>query len=594
METQFAKVLDSGRRVVFDLKRKRAAQSEAYLSGATSIVSPLRLTLPSSVHKLDKRRRLNGLKTSNFRNSLVTYYSNFKRSGLPQRLMCYQDGEWSDLPEECVASVKKDLQVKKTASEVKLEGRTLVIDFLHMTQLDLETGEQQPIAWIDEAGKCFFPEVFRDYDDEKDHEHVVSKPEGSNDMKLELELEINVVDLSKLNESSGESNALVKKIQLNQKPEVVHDADIDSCVRVSGGEVDEAFKENQQIKKKSVGISCVREDLDSGVVREMFIKGINSFMNASIVEIFSGSGTPVQARLELFQKQVEITKKYRGEANVRYAWLPSNKGALFGVMMYGLGHGGTSKITPTHGIGVHLTPANCSHICANYCDVDENGLRHMVLCRVIMGNTELVHRGSKQFHPSCEDYDSGVDDLENPRHYIVWNMNTNTHIYPEFVVSFKVSSDAGGYVFGSESKLDVSGVTNCLEGPQVQLYLNCAQADLGNVSHQVPVQKSQEKVLSAGSSSARTPKSPWMPFPMLFAAISDKVSSKDMNLVKTTYDIFRRKKISREDFVRKLRLIVGDQLLRSVITSLQCKIPSTSNRDLGTQQEELLECSGVL
>ena len=61
-----------------------------------------------------------------------------------------------------------------------------------------------------------------------------------------------------------------------------------------------------------------------------------------------------------------------------------------------------------------------------------------------MGKMEVVHRGSRQCHPSCKDYDSGVDDLQNPRFYIVWNMNMNTHIYPEFVVSFKISSKTEG------------------------------------------------------------------------------------------------------------------------------------------------------
>ena len=81
---------------------------------------------------------------------------------------------------------------------------------------------------------------------------------------------------------------------------------------------------------------------------------------------------------------------------------------------------------------------------AKYCDVDENGVRHLVFCRVIMGNMELLQPGSGQFHPSSENFDSGVDDLENPREYIVWNMNMNTHIYPEFVVSFKFTSNSEG------------------------------------------------------------------------------------------------------------------------------------------------------
>lgn len=80
------------------------------------------------------------------------------------------------------------------------------------------------------------------------------------------------------------------------------------------------------------------------------------------------------------------------------------------------------------------------------CDVDENGIRHMVFCRVIMGNMELLRPGTRQFHPSSNDYDSGIDDIQSPRYYIVWNMNLNTHVYPEFIVSFKVSTDAEGDV----------------------------------------------------------------------------------------------------------------------------------------------------
>lgn len=83
---------------------------------------------------------------------------------------------------------------------------------------------------------------------------------------------------------------------------------------------------------------------------------------------------------------------------------------------------------------------------ASHCDVDENGVRHMLFCRVIMGNMEAVCPGTRQYRPSCKDYDSGVDDLENPRFYIIWTMNMNTHIYPEFVVRFKISTKAEGEI----------------------------------------------------------------------------------------------------------------------------------------------------
>ncbi|CBI33839.3 unnamed protein product, partial [Vitis vinifera] len=459
-------------------------------------------------------------------------------------------------------------------------------------------------------------------------------------------------------------------------------------------------------------IESVHGTLKFDTVRDMFISSMSPFISASILEVYQGSSSSMQARLELFQKQVEITSKYRTEANVRYAWLASSKEALSSIMMYGLGHYGTSQEKLTYGIGVHLTAVNFPYISANYCDVDENGVQHVVLCRVILGNMELVHLGSKQCYPSCEDFDSGVDDLQNPRHYIVWNMNMNTHIYPEFVVSFKVSSSssAEGYLVENGRKDDVSGFsppqrqpegqlqlashhpvglmavyptcvghssaistsTSCnlkllplpslsllfstfckrssilIPHPQiflsskkwlswdfilflfsffvcicaveknstacvyifspkqfvtfrrgstkVAMELSCAayisvkrlhkwdnrvkreveggrtEGYPGPHCPQTPgLEGSLGKAATFGSSTVKVPKSPWMPFPMLFAAISKKVPLKDMQLVNAQYEQFRTKKINRADFVKKLRMIVGDTLLRSTITHLQCK-----------------------
>lgn len=68
----------------------------------------------------------------------------------------------------------------------------------------------------------------------------------------------------------------------------------------------------------------------------------------------------------------------------------------------------------------------------------------MVFCRVIMGNMERVSGGSSQFHPSSEEFDSGVDKLPYPNRYVVWNMNMTSHVYPECAISFKMTSDVEG------------------------------------------------------------------------------------------------------------------------------------------------------
>lgn len=98
---------------------------------------------------------------------------------------------------------------------------------------------------------------------------------------------------------------------------------------------------------------------------------------------------------------------------------------------------------------------------ANY-HFDENGLQHMLLCRVIMGNMELIHPGSEQLEPSNENYDSGVDDLQNPNRYIVWEMYMNSHIYPEYVVSFRVPPKAKGNSFMADPVLNPAPLLNNL------------------------------------------------------------------------------------------------------------------------------------
>ncbi|KAM4085200.1 hypothetical protein ACJW30_10G008800 [Castanea mollissima] len=564
MEANIAKALDRSRRVVLDLKkRKRATQLAPYLN-------EVRPTMDSLQNKLGKRRKLNGCQSKVMSygpsgRSLLKCYSNYVKTGTPKRLMFYQNGEWIDFPQSVIDVVREDFQVKKSAVEVEFNGHCFMLDFLHMSRVDLKTTLQEPIAWIDEAGRCFFPETFDCHQPETGEyqDPGLEEPYGPQEIKLVLEIEINGVDQSKLKECSGESNDLVKQIQINSKPASnCYAIDVEnSCSRESDAKMDEDFQENNQIPANLVMAPVSEnEELNCDSVQKMFLVGMGAFGGPDNLNTYRCESTSIQDRFELFQKQAELTQKCRGDANVQYAWLACSKGELPTILTYGLGCG-LSTIKSMYGIGVHLAAANCPYTSANFCDVDENGIQHLVLCRVIMGKMEVVCSGSRQSLPSCQDYDSGVDDLQNPRIYIVWTMNMNTHIYPEFVVSFKISSKT-------------EGVTSCqvrkhqqLESSAVDLSISQPVSDSG---------RSEGKAASLGSSNAKAPKSPWMPFPMLFAAISKKVSSGVMDKINEHYELFRTKKIGRDEFIKKLRLIVGDALLRSTITNLQCQLPQRS------------------
>lgn len=93
---------------------------------------------------------------------------------------------------------------------------------------------------------------------------------------------------------------------------------------------------------------------------------------------------------------------------------------------------------------------------------DENGEKHAILCRVVVGNAEKVEAGSKQWFPTSTKFDTGVDEFKNPRQYTVWGTNMNTHILPQCVVSFKSSClISGKYLFVDHKLIDLCYKSPC-------------------------------------------------------------------------------------------------------------------------------------
>ncbi|XP_022756800.1 inactive poly [ADP-ribose] polymerase RCD1-like isoform X2 [Durio zibethinus] len=610
MEAPNATVLDSKPGVLHikQTKRKWTAQHATYFPGSSHVISTQLPGLSLLSQKHGKRRRLEDHKGKvvscgySSKRSLLLCYSNFRKTGIPKRIMIFEKGEWTDFPHDLIALIRKDLDAKKPAIELEKDGQSFVLDFLHMFRLDCKTGLKQPIAWIDEAGGCFFPEAFAVEDEpyqcceheyENDQECMFNGLYAIPEIKLQVEIDINGVDQSKLKECSGKSSSFVRHFQIVQKPASSHCAVevADNCKWSADSKPSKAVEHSQQKRinlvpeNEFVDVE-MDEQLDSSTVEKMFLMGMNPCGGMDILDIKPCSSASTQYRLERFQEQVQIMEKYRGNANVQYAWLASSKAFLPAIIRHGLGHCGVSTIPYMYGAGVHLATAKFSNASANYCDVDENGVRYMILCRVILGKTELLCPGSGRCLPSSEDVDSGVDDFEHPKYYIIWNMNINTHIYPEFVVTFKLSSNVKGHLIGSETNHAVSGITY-LKQLQDRLPLMSSAGELGSINHQTADSGgSQENDPTLGSNTSKTPKSPWMPFPMLFAAISKKIPQKDIDQVTDHYELFRTKKMSRDDFVKKLRLIVGDNLLRSTIISLQCKIPSRHELEVAKQNME--------
>ncbi|KAK9052839.1 hypothetical protein SSX86_029469 [Deinandra increscens subsp. villosa] len=568
MASKWVKVSDSGSKVIFNHKRNRATQ----IVRASNKALALR---PNPVlNQTRKRKRDESCKSKCFsspRKTSLNNYSNFMKTGVPKRLLFSQDGQWTDFSQDVIDLVKEEFLAKKSAIEVQINGRHIMLDILHMIEVDMKTGVQKPIAWIDDTGSCFFPEIYSSCES-----HQCNNSEAQNDIelvelssttpeiKLRVKIELNGLNNNNLEECMDESNveeSNTKRVKFDQNLN-------DDCELLYA----KAYQFVDKVRQSDEDASpTFRKTVDPEMVRSMFVKSINPALKADVIDVKKCSGDIMESWLELFEKQVEITKKRRGNANVKYAWFASSKDAPSSTVVYGLGHDGPKL--GRYGYGVHLTAVDFAHNSATICDIDEKEVRCMVLCRVILGNMEQVLPGSRQFYPSDDCFDTGVDNLDNPNHYVVWNMNMNTHIYPEYAISFKISSSSEGNLITDGSRVDLSSRITT-QDPQGPLQINSSPSKLVCFSLVIINLKtlsgnmSVEKVPSVGSTS-RAPNSPWMPFSKLFEAISGKVSPDDMKLVHILYDSLKGKKTSREDFIRKLRSIVGDQILRSTISSLQ-------------------------
>ncbi|KAI5079599.1 hypothetical protein GOP47_0005078 [Adiantum capillus-veneris] len=317
------------------------------------------------------------------------------------------------------------------------------------------------------------------------------------------------------------------------------------------------------------------EDHEFRMVQEKFYTGLGMLASfATIKGIFKDChrSTSGQARLLAFRRQVEITRAARGDSNVRYAWHGTSKPGISVIVLHGFGQPRIPKNGAMYGVGVYLAPEDYSHVSAVYSDVDENGEQHMVLCRVIMGNMEQVEQGSEQFHPTSEDYDTGVDDICNPRRYVVWTTHMNTHILLEYIVSFKLAPPWNDIIATLRGKHLVGKSSSNGKGLQhVDQLAECKTPPKTSCATCIPLPESFAKQGEEPKNSSRAPRSPWMSFPMLFLVMKAKLSEAQMCELQQHYLQFKVGRMPREELIKVVRSIAGDRLLADSIRSMQAQ-----------------------
>ncbi|KAL8141963.1 hypothetical protein V2J09_014995 [Rumex salicifolius] len=264
-------------------------------------------------------------------------------------------------------------------------------------------------------------------------------------------------------------------------------------------------------------IGVDEEDRVHNIIKQKFLSSLGSGVAADVVAIHRRiwSAAPAQANLMAFKIYLRaLAQKNSGIANAKFAWFGTSKAGVEKIIAHGFSHEEINRSPDAvHGRGVYLSPDDYPLNSVQSTVEDENGLRHVLLCKVLLGNMELILPGSDQTHPSSDRFDSGVDSIVTPKRYIVWSTNMNTHILPEFVISFRAAIDSP---------------------PQPP-----------------------------------APPSPWMSFPALFGVLSGMLPPDSLCLINNHYNDFKEKRIPRDELVRTIRRVAGDKLLATVIRSFR-------------------------
>lgn len=292
----------------------------------------------------------------------VRNYSNFMKSGLPQRLLFYKNSEWIDFSEDIIRLMRDDFQEKKAIIEVTCQDQQFLLDFVRMLHIDTKTGLSKPLAWIDVHGKCFFPEIYSEFGVPHDNHlgenvHVPSVPIGTHlDTFVSASENSNSGFPYYKNKKTKRDKLILKNDPMALMGEVVGENDL--CISASSNAVNSGMEQENATATVSSQLACVS-------VRRFFLSGMYPYVDAKgIVNISRAPKVDESGNLlfNSFLKNIEITKKIRGIANVRHAWLPVSKSTAKEMMLHGVMRIEKHVSGSAYGVGAYLAPVNCPNI----------------------------------------------------------------------------------------------------------------------------------------------------------------------------------------------------------------------------------------
>ncbi|KAH7404231.1 hypothetical protein KP509_15G016800 [Ceratopteris richardii] len=486
------------------------------------------------------------------------------------RFMYLNKGKWEPYSDEISASIGRCFAANKKLARFSFSGQLYAVSFLHMMQLNLKTAYIRSIAWVDGSGKLVLPAIRI----EGRSRHWLSvlnrKPRRASSHYLKGD------SVSSQQRASG-----CRKSDTETSSSECSDRPSSACSDVI-----------LELGNRIADVDS--EDQEYSMIMEKFISGLGPLMkHTSVIGLHRClfEGASAQARLKIFQGQEQAVQASRGDANVCFAWYGTSRKGISGIISHGFGRSGIPSHATTYGSGIYLTPEGNTFLSAVYSEADERETQFMLLCKVIRGRSEKVSAGSQQFAPTSEEYDTGVDNVQQPSQYIVWSTHMNTHILPHFIVTYKLSA-AGQSVLRAKRMQLLSSVfccSSCIHHSLIHRFRTCkssgdtAEQD-SNSQHSrslmepcnIRVDKSigckaVEDVNSEGSCSYMEPHSPWIKFHELFSMLKQSLGPCALVALQQLHSNFQAGKLPRKALVNAVRAVAGDALLLKCLMGKQMR-----------------------
>jgi hypothetical protein len=66
--------------------------------------------------------------------------------------MYYKQGSWHNFPEQIMKSLIEEFRGNKSSVVSVMDDEPILVDFLSMTLVNLQTRKQRSVAWFDDTG----------------------------------------------------------------------------------------------------------------------------------------------------------------------------------------------------------------------------------------------------------------------------------------------------------------------------------------------------------------------------------------------------------------------------------------------------------